>query len=142
MREPSEPISAPPWRAHFESLARQGYKVSACRRDGGYCLDVSEAWDGVQADMKRDLLGLRYLEYIHPQFLKPFLKWALGDDRCPYAYPAMMLRPCDRVPMILGQTRYSVREVNIFIGATERISNPAVLRKLRYDTDARMFCPS
>jgi hypothetical protein len=129
------------WREVYNSLARQGYKASACRKEDGYCLDVSDAWEGVQAGMKTELLGFRYLEFIHPQFLAPFLEWVTHDERGPFSYPTIMLRPDNRVPMILSQTKHLVGDINILIGATEIIVNPAVLKKFHYDSRTRAFGP-
>ena len=140
MRNTQHPIRAQ-WRELFDSLAQQGYKVSACRKEDGYCLEISDAWEGVQAEMKRDLLGFGYLEFIHPQFVTPFLEWVTHDDPGPFSYHAIMLRPDNRLPMVLSQTKHNLDDVNILIGATEVIVNPAVLERFSYNGKTRMFSP-
>jgi hypothetical protein len=52
-----------------------------------------------------------------------------------------MLRPDNRIPMILSQTKHLVGNINILIGATEIIVNPDVLKKYHYDSRTRTFSP-
>jgi hypothetical protein len=73
-------------RKEFTRLVANNKKVSLIRRTDGFLHDLSPAWANCGALDKREILGLRWQEYVVTEDLPRVLAWFRSDDTGPLIY--------------------------------------------------------